>query len=161
MRLLDTPEFNIALFAFLLNLPWEFWQVPFFAGMPSTAHWEGVRACTRAAAGDAGIALAAFGAVAVLARSRRWILRPRRCEAIGFVAVGLLVTIVFEWLATGPLERWRYAPSMPRLPLLGTGMLPVLQWIVIPPLVLWFVKRQVGCTVGAVAPEHREGRREV
>ncbi len=24
------PEFNVAVFAVLLNLPWEFFQVPFF-----------------------------------------------------------------------------------------------------------------------------------
>ena len=29
-----TPEFNVALFAFLLNLPWELWQVPLFEHMP-------------------------------------------------------------------------------------------------------------------------------
>ncbi|MCZ7653063.1 MAG: hypothetical protein M5R42_00350 [Rhodocyclaceae bacterium] len=39
------------LFGFLLNLPWELLQVPFFAGMPSIAHWDGVIQCVTAAAG--------------------------------------------------------------------------------------------------------------
>ena len=30
---------------------------------------------------------------------------------------------------------------MPRLPILGTGLMPMIQWLVIPPLVLWFVRR--------------------
>jgi hypothetical protein len=38
---------------------------------------------------------------------------------------------------------------MPRLPVIGTGLLPLLQWLVIPPLVLWFVRRQI-------APGYRE-----
>ena len=28
----STPEFNILVFSFLLNLMWEYWQVPFFRG---------------------------------------------------------------------------------------------------------------------------------
>jgi hypothetical protein len=31
-RWLNAPETNIAIFSFLLNLAWEFWQSPFFEG---------------------------------------------------------------------------------------------------------------------------------
>lgn len=55
-----TPEFNIPVFSFLLNLAWEYWQVPFFRGMADQPHWLGVKACSLATLGDAGIALAAF-----------------------------------------------------------------------------------------------------
>ena len=51
------PEFSVTLFALLLNHPWEFIQAPLFAGMASMAHWDGVKACTRAALGDAVIML--------------------------------------------------------------------------------------------------------
>jgi hypothetical protein len=54
-----TPEFNVALFTLLLNYPWEFLQVPLFERMLQTQHWDAVKACSRAAAGDAVIALAA------------------------------------------------------------------------------------------------------
>lgn len=33
-RWIDLPELNVAIFAFLLNLAWEFAQVPLFEGMP-------------------------------------------------------------------------------------------------------------------------------
>jgi hypothetical protein len=33
--------------------------------------------------------------------------------------------------------------QMPRLPLLGTGLAPLLQWLLIPPLVAWLVRRQI------------------
>ena len=39
--------------------------------------------------------------------------------------------------------RWEYAEAMPRLPLLGTGLAPLLQWLLIPPLVIWLVRRQI------------------
>ena len=39
-RILDAPAVNVALFAFLLNYPWEFLQVPLFRDMPTAPHWE-------------------------------------------------------------------------------------------------------------------------
>ena len=137
------PEFNVAVFALLLNYPWELLQVPFFLGMAGAPHWDAILFCSRAALGDAAIALVAFTLVAVPARSRRWILRPTPPRILGFVATGLLITLAFEWIATDVLDRWQYAPAMPRLPVVGTGVLPFIQWILLPPLVLWFARRQV------------------
>jgi hypothetical protein len=139
-----TPELNVVIFSFLLNLPWELWQVPFFRGMADQPHWLGVKACTQATFGDAGIALTAFWVTAFFARSRGWISQPRRSDIAIFIGVGLVATIIFETLAIGVLERWAYSDSMPRLSILGTGLLPLLQWLVLPALVLWFVRRQSG-----------------
>jgi len=137
------PELNVAIFSFLLNFVWEIWQVPFFVGMPSVPHWVGVAICTQATFGDVAISLVAFWCVAALARSRWWIINSSRSQAVGFVAVGLVITVIFEALATGTLERWSYAPSMPTLPVLGTGILPLFQWVLLPPLTIWFVRRQL------------------
>ena len=145
--LLRTPELNVLIFSFLLNLAWEIWQVPFFRGMADQPHWEGVKACTLATLGDAGIALAAFWVTAIFAKDRSWVLRPNRLKIAIFLGVGLVVTFLFEALATGMFQRWTYSDAMPRLPV-GTGLLPLLQWLVIPLLVLWFVRRQI-------APAHR------
>lgn len=142
-RILEAPELNIGAFAFLLNYPWEFLQVPFFAGMADAPHWHSVLFCSRAAVGDAGIAVAAFWAVAVAARRRSWVVNPTTRQVLGFVAAGLVITVILEWLGTEVWNRWQYAARMPTLPVLGTGMLPVLQWSVLPPLVVWFVRRQL------------------
>jgi len=137
------PEFNVAIFSFLLNFVWEMWQIPFFAAIPDDPHWLGVAACTKASFGDAAISLVAFWCVAALARSRWWIIDSRPLQIAGFIAVGVVITIILEALATGPLERWSYTPSMPTLPVLGTGILPLLQWVLLPPLTIWFVRRQL------------------
>jgi hypothetical protein len=142
-RVIDAPETNVAIFAFLLNLPWEFVQVPLFVGMPEAGHWQAILVCGRATLGDVGIALVAFGAVALAARSRAWVLAPTPRRIGGFVAVGVLITVVLERLATGAQGRWAYAEAMPVVPLLGVGLSPLLQWIVLPPLVVWFVRRQL------------------
>ncbi len=142
-RLADVPELNVAFFSFLLNFVWEFFQVPFFRGMAAAPHWEAAQVCIQATLGDAGISLVAFWAVALTARSRGWALHPTARQFLGFVAVGVVITIAFEWLAVEVLDRWSYAESMPTLPLLGTGVLPILQWIVLPPVVVWLVRRQL------------------
>jgi len=142
-RLLQTPEFNLGVFAFLLNLVWEFWQIPFFVGMGEGPHWAGVKICTQSALGDVAILMTAFWVTAIAARSRNWILLPRRQDVAIFLGIGLIATALFESVATGPAGRWSYTIAMPRLPIIGTGLLPLLQWLVIPLLVLWFARRQI------------------
>jgi len=72
----ELPEFNVAVFALLLNYPWEFSQVPLFAGMADAPHWDAIRICAIATLGDIVIMLIAYWLVAVIARSRFWL--PRR-----------------------------------------------------------------------------------
>lgn len=143
---LDLPEWNVAIFSFLLNFVWEVQQMPFFQAPPEFACSELIRNCTLATVGDVGISLVAFWTVAAISRSRQWFRQPRRYQIVGFILVGLVITVIFEALATGALNRWDYAPLMPTLPLLGTGLLPLLQWLLLPPIILWFVKRQFAST---------------
>lgn len=140
---LRLPELNVSVFAFLLHFVWEMWQVPFWQDMPTAPHWDAVKICTFATLGDVLLALVAFWIAAAFAGSRSWVLRPRNSEIFIFVAAGLIITIALEWVLTEVLHRWSYAPEMPTLPVLGTGVLPLLQWLILPPVLLWFVHRQL------------------
>lgn len=142
-RLSGIPELWFGLFGFLLHYPWEFLQVPFFEGMPELQHWEAVKTCTQAAGGDAVITLVAFWAVAMAKRSRQWFWRPGGVGWVTYLGAGLLITLVLEHLSTEVLDRWQYAEEMPVLPVLGTGLLPVVQWLLLPPLVLWLARGQL------------------
>ncbi len=145
-RLLDQPEFNILIFAFLLNYPWEFLQAPFFAGLASAPHWDAIRVCTRATIGDAIIMLIAYGSVAGFWRDRWWPLHSRTRQLIAFIGVDLVITFGLESLATRsnhPLWGCKYAEMMPVVPGLHVGLTPLLQWTILPPLVVWFVRRQL------------------
>lgn len=137
------PEVHVAFFGFLLNYPWEMLQTPFFAGMTEMRHWDAVRECSWAALGDAGLLVAAFWLTAAMERSRGWMRHPRPQSVAVFMAAGLIATVVVEWLATNQWDRWQYADRMPTLPGLGTGLAPVLQWLVLPPLLIWVVRRQL------------------
>ena len=59
---------------------------------------------------------------------------------VTFLSIGLVITVIFEILATGPLNRWEYGELMPTI---GVGVAPVAQWVILPVLQLWFVKRQI------------------
>lgn len=143
VRMARQPELNLFMFAFLLNLPWELLQIPLFREMATLAHLEGVIRCLRAAAGDGLIILLAFWTVAWVAGSRSWIAHPSASTLCGFIGIGLGITITMEYWATAMTGRWEYADAMPRLPLLGTGLAPLLQWMLIPPLVVWLTRRQI------------------
>ena len=139
------PELNVVLFAFLLNYPWEFIQAPLFEGMAERPHWQAVKTCTQAALGDAVIMLIAFWGVAALNRSRAWIAAAGRRDVAIFLAIGVFITVAIEWMAQHGwwLISWNYSASMPVLPGLGVGLAPVLQWLVLPPLVSVLVGRQL------------------
>lgn len=137
------PELPFALFALLLHFPWEILQAPLWVGMANLAHAEGVRICGIAALGDVVIALAAYEAAALSTRSRLWLLNPPRAAWAVYIAVGLVLTVAYEYAATGAFARWEYVASHPRLPVLGTGLAPVLQWLVLPPLTLWLTRFHV------------------
>ena len=144
--LLDQPETNILIFAFLLNYPWEFLQVPFFEGMAVATHWDAVKVCTRATLGDAAIMLLAYWSVAVAVSDRWWFRASSRMQMLGFIAVGVIITVTIEHFATqsmDPAWGWRYSDSMPTVPIVGVGLTPLLQWILLPPLAIWFIRRQL------------------
>ena len=140
-----TPEFNVALFAFLLNLPGEIWQAPLFEGMAVAPHWDAVKVCSRAAVGDAVIALVAYAAVALVLRNRAWVVSPSTPGVLGFMACGLTITAVIERLAVDGawMQGWSYSPLMPVVPGIGVGLSPLVQWFVLPPAVIGLVRRQL------------------
>lgn len=117
--------------------------MPFYQIPAEFSHSDMTRNCTLATVGDVGISIAAFWAVAVISKSRQWFHQPSRWQVSSFILVGVVITVVFEALATGMFNAWKYAALMPTLPFLGTGLLPLLQWILVPPIILWFVKRQL------------------
>ena len=84
-----SPEFCVAVFALLLNFPWEILHVRLFAGMASAPYAEAIEGCIQATLGDVLITLLAYGAVALAAKNRPWMLAPSGWQVAAFVGVGL------------------------------------------------------------------------
>jgi hypothetical protein len=139
----DLPELNMGIFAFLLSFPWEILQSPFFQGMTEARHWGAVRICILATLGDVGLMLMNFWIVAWVGGGRRWPLEPTVARVAGFTGLGLAATILVEILATQVWHRWRYSDLMLTIPLLEVGLIPLLMWGVLSPLILWFVRQQL------------------
>ncbi|MCH8490630.1 MAG: hypothetical protein LAT81_11970 [Oceanicaulis sp.] len=139
----EVPELPVAFFSFLLHFVWEFVQVPTYAGMAEMSHWEAIKLCMSATFGDIGFALTAFWTASMAARSRDWLLNPGRLPVAIFIAVGILLTIAFEYYYTNVSLRWTYSDAMPLVPPFGTGLSPLLQWLVIPALVIWLTRRHL------------------
>lgn len=137
------PEIAIAGFSLLLNFPWEIVQMPLYQCLDTLSYAGAVRFCALATLGDAAISAGSYWAVAKAMGHRNWIRDPAPRQIASYVGVGLGVTILFEWLATEVINRWQYTEAMPTLPVLGTGLAPLLQWTLLPPLILWLARRHL------------------
>jgi hypothetical protein len=92
-------------------------------------------------AGDLLIATTTLLGATMALADRRW---PRaRFRTVGAATVvgGIAYTVFSEWLNTEIRGGWAYAELMPKLPLIGTGISPLAQWIVIPCAALWWARR--------------------
>jgi len=83
--------------------------MPFFQLSSEFFCLDMVKNCTLATVGDIGISLAAFWFVAVVSKSRQWFRQPRWWQLSNFILVGVVITVIFEALATRVLDTWEYA----------------------------------------------------
>lgn len=113
------------------NLVWETLQLPLYT-LWQTAHavYLGF-AVLHCWVGDLLIASISLGCGIVVA-GRSWPLRGYgRATAVALI-LGVAYTVFSEWFHVTVHTNWTYAPAMPRVPPLGTGLSPLLQWIVVP-----------------------------
>lgn len=126
------------------NLLWETAQLPLYTlwrtGTPSTIT-AAVLHCT---AGDVLIASLTLVAALVVCGSSNWPCTGFTRVAMTAVALGVGYTIYSEYMNTVVRQSWSYAEAMPRLPWIGTGIAPLLQWIILPAAGLRFVSIHIG-----------------
>jgi hypothetical protein len=126
-----------------LSLAWEVMHLPLYTIWRS-AGWGpisfDVLHCT---AGDVTIGAAVLS-LSIVSVGRQWpyTSRSRWHVALLAIALGVGYTIFSEWLNVSVRGSWAYAPLMPIVPFLGTGLSPLLQWIVIPPIALHLSARR-------------------
>ena len=141
-RITSLPEFNIYIFAFLLNFVWEMLQMPLFALPPAdTPYWPVIKMCAAATVADGFIMLIAYWTASAFARSRYWFVAAERGHVLIFLITGLAITSAIELIAT-EMGVWQYSPLMPVL--FGVGLSPFMQWVIPPLITLWFTRRQLG-----------------
>lgn len=135
------PEVDLLVLSFLGHFTWEILQAPLFASLSQTGHFVGIAICLKATFGDLAIALTAFWCAAFAGKGRGWVAKTGTLAPAVFFAIGLLTTVGLEYFNTEMTDRWAYDGSMPVLPVLGTGLSPILQWVFVPMFVLWYMRR--------------------
>jgi hypothetical protein len=123
------------------NLVWEFAQLPLYTIWHEGSPGEIVFAAAHCTAGDLLIASTAVLAALVVAGDRRWPNARFRIVAVIAVGGGLAYTIFSEWLNMEIRGAWAYTGWMPTLPLIGSGLAPFAQWLLVPSLALWWARR--------------------
>jgi hypothetical protein len=120
------------------HLTWEVLQLPLYALWASGTRKQQAFAVLHCAVGDAMIAgLSLLIALALFARSTWPSFRVARVYTAS-LAFGIGYTIYSEWLNTNVRGSWAYSDLMPVVPVIGTGLAPLLQWFVVPTLAQWF-----------------------
>jgi hypothetical protein len=90
--------------------------------------------------GDALLLLAVLWLVA-LGWGRGWLQTAGWIPCVVFLALGVAYTAVSEYVNVHLMQRWAYSRWMPTLS--GIGLGPLLQWLVVPTLCVWWVWRRV------------------
>jgi hypothetical protein len=123
------------------NLAREVAQLP-LCTLWSEGSADGIaRAVLHCMAGDGIVGAASPGGALLLAGTPGWPAQAFARVALATTALGVAATAALEWLNVEPRRNRAFAAAMPRLPPLGTGLSPVLQWILLPPLSLLAARR--------------------
>lgn len=125
------------------NLAWEFAQLPLYTIWHEGSAGEILFAVMHCTGGDILIASMVLLGALIVAGNARWPdARFRPVAAIAIVS-GLAYTVFSEWLNTELRGSWAYTALMPQLPLIGSGVSPLAQWIVVPLAAFWWARRPV------------------
>jgi hypothetical protein len=123
----------IFVIAVLGNYPWELAQASLYVGMENfrIVWWH----CFVASLGDGLLVLGIFAAGWFFLRQHTWFVHPGARGYGVMVMTGLMLGVAIEWIAVHLLGRWMYTASMPLVPGLAVGIVPVVQMLVLPPLI--------------------------
>lgn len=80
----------------------------------------------------------------------RWSFQPGSRQTVFMVSASLVVAVLIEWFAVFGLHRWNCTEHMPRIPVLDVGVTPILQMLILTPLLFTLTHK--------FFPEHHKKR---
>lgn len=124
----------------LLHLIWEMLQLPLYtiwrAGSPGEIAFA-VLHCTM---GDLMIASLSLLAALLIVGNPSWPSERFISVMMTTIAVAVAYTFYSEWVNTTVRKTWQYSGLMPTIPILGTGLSPLVQWLIVPTIALLAVR---------------------
>jgi len=129
--------YRLAVVSFVLNWVWEIGQMVAFA---VSASWiKSLIFCTLATIVDLLTTFAVYGVAAFIARRLDWKRNDWHFYVTAAV-LGALSAVTFEKIAFA-VGLWSYNEKMPVVPLVDTGLLPLVQFTVLVPFAIWLSRR--------------------
>jgi hypothetical protein len=117
-------QIYLFLLAVSLHLIWEVTQIEAY-DFPETSLTTVAIGCFVPSLGDGLMTLIIY-----------WVLRPGIRGYLSMMSTGLLLAVAVEWNALYLTGSWAYSERMFIVPVLGVGVLPVMQMLLLPPITI-------------------------
>ncbi len=130
------------LIATAANLLWEAAQLPLYTIWKTASEADLAYAVAHCTGGDAIILTLALLLALLFTGNGAWPQQGYSRVALMTTLLCLSYAIVSEWLNVKILLNWAYTSAMPLVPPFGTGLSPLLQWLLIPPTVFIVLRPQ-------------------
>jgi hypothetical protein len=140
-------------FIVLVNFLWEIAQLPLYTIWQTGTVRELVFAVIHCTGGDVLIASASLLGALLLLGNCEW--PNRRYAAVTALAViaGVSYAIFSEWLNTAVRGSWAYSDLMPTVPVIGSGVSPLTQWLLVPLAAALWARRRATVRPDARTPQ--------
>ena len=126
--------FRLYTISWLLNTLWEVLQSPLFRVHGNSNH---LLFCLLAAIADAIMTVLLYFSFAQFYKNLFWFKKPGYYRLFLLALTGGLGALLSEFIHIS-LKQWSYQQSMPLIPLLNVGLVPVLQFMLLPGLTYYF-----------------------
>jgi len=127
-------------FAFLIFGMWEWVQTPFFTDITDEINiivWYRLH-CTIGDIMILGISIIIWS---FFKRDNEWFFSPRKKDYLAVTLLGTSYTAYSEILNVVVRESWGYSELMPMIPGTHIGIVPIIQWLLLPSLILYVCAR--------------------
>lgn len=127
-----------ALLALAMHLLWEIGQLQFYTLWQEEEKWRIALYVLHCVLGDVMIATLTYLAVALIWRRMNWLRQRLWAGGTILVAMGFGYTVFSEWYNVYRIGSWTYSDAMPLI--FGIGITPLLQWLVVPSVMLVLIQ---------------------
>ena len=136
----DKKAFNKFIFimitlSFLLNFAWELFQIPLYQN--PVYDFKHIAFCALASFADVLMVLLLYFVIALIFKNPFWV-EPLKLHRIAIVVLIGGAGAVLSEIRHLSLGSWAYDNSMPIIPFVSVGVVPVLQFMILP-LIIYFL----------------------
>lgn len=134
--------FSYLFFSFIIFGMWEWLQTPFYVDKSIKIN-EIIYFRIHCTIGDILILSGAILVFSLWKRNVKWIFDPNLKDYTSITLLGLIYTIGSEIINVKINKSWSYSEIMPIIPKIEIGIIPIIQWIILPTVIMYVVKRFV------------------